>query len=85
MTRMTATEVARRFSEVLDRVVSGEEIEVTRASVPVAVFGPGRQRLVPAARFRELLASAPPVDDAFADDLRAIRRSVGPPPNPPLL
>jgi len=63
---------------VLNRVAAGEEIEVTRAGAPVAVLAPPRVRLLSAARFRELLASAPPVDDEFADDLRAIRKSVGP-------
>ena len=79
MARLSATEVARRFSEVLNRVASGEEIEVTRAGAPVAVIAPPKARLLSAERFRELLASAPPVDEEFADDLRAIRRSVGPP------
>jgi len=27
-------------------------------------------------RFRELIASAPPVDDDFADDVRAIRKEI---------
>ena len=79
MARLSATEVARRFSEVLNRVASGEEIEVTRAGAPVAVIAPPKARLLSAERFRELLVSAPPVDEGFADDLRAIRRSVGPP------
>lgn len=79
MTRMSATEVARRFSDVLNRVASGEEIEVTRAGAEVAVIGPPRTRLLSSDRFRELLASAPPVDHAFADDMRALRRSVGAP------
>lgn len=79
MARLSATEVARRFSEVLNRVAAGEEIEVTRAGAPVAVLARPRVRLLSAERFRELLSSAPPVDDEFADDLRAIRKSVGPP------
>jgi len=83
MTRMSATQVARQFSDVLNRVASGEEIEVTRAGAAVAVIAPPRLRLLSAERFRGLLVSAPPVDDAFADDLRAIRRSVGPPQAPP--
>lgn len=82
MPRMSATDAARRFSEVLNRVASGEEIEVTRAGAPVAVIGPPKVRLLSAERFRELLASAPPVDDSFAEDLREIRRSVGPPDAP---
>lgn len=76
---MSATETARRFSDVLNRVAAGEEIEVTRAGAPVAVISPPRARLLSAERFRELLASAPAVDDDFADDLRAIRSSAASP------
>jgi prevent-host-death family protein len=80
--RLSATEVARRLSDVLNRVASGEEIEVTRAGAPVAVITPPKTRLLSPEGFRDLLASAPPVDEAFADDVRAIRRSVGPPESP---
>jgi prevent-host-death family protein len=82
MTRLSATEVARRFSEVLNRVAAGEEIEVTRGGAPVAVMSPPKTRLLSAQRFRELLAIAPPVDDEFAEDVRQIRREVGVPENP---
>ncbi|HEY3182805.1 MAG TPA: type II toxin-antitoxin system prevent-host-death family antitoxin [Gaiellaceae bacterium] len=82
MARLTATEVARRFSEVLNRVAGGEEIEVTRAGAPVAVIAPPKSRVLSPERFRELLASAPPVDDDFADDIRRIRREVRPPESP---
>jgi len=73
VTRLTATEVARNFSDVLNRVATGEEIEVIRRGAPVAVI----------ARFRELMASAPPVDDDFAEDLRQIRRESGSAPENP--
>ena len=79
MVRLSATEVARRFSEILNRVAAGEEIEVTRAGAPVAVIGPPKARVVSAERFRELVRSAPPIDEDFAEDVRTIRRSVGPP------
>lgn len=82
MARLTATEVSRGFSAVLNRVARGEEIEITRNGATVAVLAPPRPRLLSAARFRELLASAPPVDEQFADDLRAVRASVAPPENP---
>jgi prevent-host-death family protein len=82
MARLTATEAARRFSEVLNRVAEGEEIEVTRAGAPVAVIAPPRSRVLSPERFRELIASAPPVDEDFADDVRTIRREVGPPETP---
>jgi prevent-host-death family protein len=83
MGRLSATEVARRFSEVLNRVAEGEEIEVTRSGAPVAVIAPPKTRLISAERFRELLASAPPVDEDFADELRRIRRGAGPAPESP--
>ena len=83
MVRLTATEVARSFSDVLNRIAQGEEIEVTRGGAPVAVITTPRVRLVSAARFRELLATAPPVDDDFSDDVRRIRREVGQMPESP--
>lgn len=79
---MTATEVARSFSEVLNRVASGEIVEVTRSGAPVAVIGPPRVRLISAQRFRALLANAPVPDDAFAHELRAARESIGAPSEP---
>ena len=83
MVRLTATEVARSFSDVLNRIAQGEEIEVTRAGAPVAVITTPRTRFVSAARFRELLATAPPVDDDFVDDVRRIRREAGQVPESP--
>ena len=83
MGRLSATEVARRFSEVLNRVAEGEEIEVTRSGAPVAVIAPPKTRLISAERFRELLASAPPLDQDFAEDLRRVRREAGLAPESP--
>lgn len=82
MTRLSATDVARRFSEVLNRVAAGEEIEVVRNGASVALLTPPRVRLLPASRLRALLERLPPVDSEFAEDLREIRREVGPPENP---
>jgi prevent-host-death family protein len=82
MARLSATEVARSFSDVLNRVASGEEIEVVRNGAPVALLTPPRARLLAAGRLRTLLAELPPVDSEFAKDLRRIRREVGPPENP---
>ena len=80
MARMTATDVSRNFSDVLNRVTAGEEIEITRNGATVARLGPPpRARLVSADRFRELMASLPPLDDDFARDVMDARRSVGPP------
>ena len=76
---MTATDAARGFSELLNRVADGEEIEVTRSGVTVAVISPPKSRLISAGRFRELIATAPPPDPAFVEDIRAARESVGAP------
>lgn len=62
---------------MLNRVVAGEEIEIVRSGAAVAVIGPPRVRFLSAERFRELLGSAPPVDDDFADDVRKIRAEAG--------
>jgi antitoxin (DNA-binding transcriptional repressor) of toxin-antitoxin stability system len=82
MPRMSATETARSFSKVLNRVAAGEEVEVIRSGAPVAVIGPPKTRLVSAERFRELIAAAPSPDDEFAEDVRRIRSGVGPPDEP---
>jgi prevent-host-death family protein len=79
VTRITATDAARSFSDLLNRVAAGEEIEVVRSGAEVAVISPARQQLMAAARFRELIASAPRPDDDFINDIRTARASVGPP------
>lgn len=73
---MTATEASRSFSDVLDRVAAGEQIEVTRGGVTVATIAPPRVRLMPAARLASLLDEAPTVDPSFADDVRAVRAAL---------
>lgn len=79
MSRMTATDAARSFSDVLNRVGGGEEIEVTRNGAAIAVIGPPVVRLLSAERFRELIATAPAPDDDFADEIRQPRRAIEPP------
>ncbi len=79
---MTATEAARSFSDVLNRVAAGEVVEVTRSGAPVAVIGPPRPRTLSAQRFRALMASAPQPDDAFAAELVAARETIGTPAEP---
>jgi prevent-host-death family protein len=83
MIRMTATEAGRAFSDLLDRVVAGEALEITRGGVPVAVIGPARARFAAAERVRDLLASLPPVDKDFVRDLEEIRTGSGLPPESP--
>lgn len=82
MARLSATEVARNFSAVLNRVAAGEELEIVRNGTVVALLGPPRRRLLTAESFRELLNSAPPVDDDFAAELRRIRTEAGAPESP---
>ncbi len=76
---MTATEAARSFSDVLNRVAAGEEIEVTRAGARVATIARPKAGLLSAERFRELIATAPAPDDELADDMRALRNTVAAP------
>lgn len=80
MNRLTATEVAREFSAVINRVGAGEEIEVVRNGVPVVEMRPANSGcLISAARWRELMNSAPSVDEDFAKEVAAVRERVGPP------
>lgn len=80
MISLTATEVARRFSHVINRVGAGEEVEVVRNGVAVAHLRPARgPQVVSAARWRELMDSAPAVDEDFKRDVEASRETIGPP------
>jgi prevent-host-death family protein len=79
---MSATEAARSFSAVLNRVSTGEQIEVTRAGLAIAVISPPPLRLLTAERFRELLETAPAPDERFASDLRAARAALPAEPDP---
>ena len=80
MTRLSATEVAREFSAVVNRVGAGEEIEVVRNGVPVAQMRrPSSGHLVSPDRWRELMDSAPSPDEDFAADVEAARETIGPP------
>ncbi len=82
MGRMTATEAARSFSELLNRVAAGEEVEVTRSGAPVAVIRPAHSRLISAERFTELIDSAPRADEDFTEDVLRLRAAVGAPEDP---
>ncbi|HET9675980.1 MAG TPA: hypothetical protein VFP21_00580 [Solirubrobacterales bacterium] len=81
MTRLSATEVAREFSAVINRIGAGEEIEVVRNGVPVVEMRPPTAgHLISAARWDELMRSIPSPDDDFARDVEAAREEIGPPP-----
>jgi prevent-host-death family protein len=80
MIRLTATEVARKFSDVVSSVSAGEEVEVMRNGVPLVRMSPARAGgTVSASRWRELMDTAPLVDDDFERDIEAARRKIGPP------
>jgi antitoxin (DNA-binding transcriptional repressor) of toxin-antitoxin stability system len=80
VTRLSATEVARSFSSIVSRVGAGEEIEVVRNGVPIVEMRPASAgRTVSAERWREMIASAPPVDDQFVHDVEVARSNIGPP------
>jgi antitoxin (DNA-binding transcriptional repressor) of toxin-antitoxin stability system len=77
---MTATDAARGFSDVLNRVAAGEEIDVNpRRGSGCSDRPPPSARLMSAERFRELIATAPPPDDRFATELRELRDKVAAP------
>ncbi|HKG01911.1 MAG TPA: hypothetical protein VKB03_01910 [Conexibacter sp.] len=80
MVRLTATEVARSFSHVMNRVGAGEEIEIVRNGSAIAELRPPRARsTITAEQWRELMADTPPLDDDFARDVEAGRTAFGPP------
>lgn len=80
MARLTATEVAREFSAVVNRIGAGEEIEVVRNGVPVVQMRPASSgHLISSDRWRELMATAPSPDEDFAHDVEAGREAFDPP------
>jgi antitoxin (DNA-binding transcriptional repressor) of toxin-antitoxin stability system len=80
MVRMSATEVARNFSAVINRVGAGEEIEIVRNGAPVAELRrPSRPRRLSGDAWRRFVESLPPVDEDFARDVEEARKKIGPP------
>ena len=82
MAKLTATEVSRNFSAVLNRVAAGEEIEVVRNGATVAVLRPAKKEFLSSEEFRELVESLPPGDEGFAAEGRRARAEIGPPEDP---
>ncbi len=56
---------------------------MTRGGVTIASIGPPRISTISAERFRELMRTARPFDEDFADDVRRVRELQGPAPEPP--
>jgi prevent-host-death family protein len=74
--QLSATEAARRFSEVLDRVEqTGESVTIVRHGRAVATIGPAGVGTGKA--LKEVLRANPP-DPDWADEVRELREFVGP-------
>ena len=78
-TDVTATDAARRFSDLLNRVrYRGESFRIVRGGQAVArLSGPGIQGTATARRLVERLAQLPPPDPGFADALEATLEDQG--------
>ena len=80
MVRLTATEVARNFSAVINRVNAGEEIEIVRNGATVAeLHRPVRPQKLKGDAWRRFVASLPRVDADFAGEVEQARNSLGSP------
>ncbi len=80
MSRMTATEVSRNFSAALNRVDSGEQIEIVRNGRTVAELRPpSKPRGLTRGQWDVLMARLPSADEDFARDVQEARRRLGPP------
>ena len=78
MVRMTATEVSRHFSSVINRVDSGEEIEIVRNGRAIAEMRrPSQPVGVSGAALRELMDGLPPLDEGFASEVELERARLG--------
>ena len=85
METVTATEAARRFSEILNLVrYQGKSFEILRGKETVARLVPaGAPRSVKVSDLRSLFARLPKLTDeeleSFANDLREVRDLAGSP------
>ena len=81
MTKVTATEAARNFSDLLNKIkYQGMTYEVTRGRETVARIIPaGPASTIGVTDLNELFAALPPLQDdeiyAFENDIRAIRNA----------
>lgn len=82
--RVTATEAAKKFSDILNRVAyKGDSFVVERGGKPICEITPARPAHFTGKDFVEMLKSAPPPDDAYFDDVEKIikkRQLVAPSP-----
>lgn len=82
ITRVTATEAARKFSDILNRVrYRGEEIVIERGGEPVAKIVPVGPTAFTLSQLIRLLASLPKPDAGFRKIVREIARKQPPLPD----
>ena len=75
MKRMTATEVARNFSAVLDEVENGEEIEITRGKKVIATLRNAVEKKTAGAllqKIKERHEKYGPMDDETYEAFQAV-------------
>ncbi len=71
--RVTATEAAKKFSDILNRVVyRGETFVVERGGRPICEIVPARPAKFTGKDFVEMLKSAPRPDDEYFDDVERV-------------
>jgi prevent-host-death family protein len=75
-TRVTATEAARKFSEILNRVAyKGESFVVERSGRPVCEIRPAEEEGISTGELVEILRSGPHPDKGYFDLLEEITRN----------
>ena len=84
-TRVSATEAARKFSAILNRVAyKGESFVVERAGRPVCEITPARPVKFTGADFAALMRSLPRPDKAYLDAVDEIIKNRPPVASPEL-
>src|SRR2546426_749193 len=82
-TKITATELARNLSDILNRTrYKGESFVIERGGEPVAKMDPPPKPIATLRDLFEFVRDNPP-DDKFADDLEAIHKEMNQPLPPP--
>lgn len=84
-TRVSATEAARSFSDLLNRIrYRGEEFVVERAGEPICRMTPAAPtKMLSLRELAALLREVPKADPGFASDVRRAARGQGRPPRSP--
>lgn len=85
-TKITATELARNLSDILNRVrYKGERFKIERNGETVAILepSPATKRFTNAGEFFDWFVSVPPPDEDFWKDVEEVHNSQGVMPPPP--